>query len=193
MDTILQDESKFIKLVPVDKSDLSSKVEKAFQQKLRSWFVKRYISQDLYEFIKPNGSQCPKLYGLPKTHKKSIPRRPILDIINYAQYRIAKLLISVLSPVSNKFYNFCVKDSFNFVEILRKNSCLSDQMCSFDIKSFLTNVPLDKTISICIKGLMIQTSVHHRFSKRFVAVCCTWQLKMLNLDSTTLFIDKLMV
>ena len=69
------------------------------------------------------------------------------------QYKIAKFLISVLSPVSNKLSDYYVKDSFNFVEILRTNSYLSDQMCSFNIKNLFTNVPLDETISICIKEL----------------------------------------
>ena len=153
MNAILDDKSKFIKLGPVEKADSTVKIEKAFQQKLRSWYVKGFISQDVYESIRPTGSQCPKLYGLPKTHKKGLPCRPILDMINSSQYKIAKFLIPILSQVSNKFSNFCVKDSFNFVDNLRNNSCLSDQMCSFDIKSLFTNVPLDETINICVNEL----------------------------------------
>ena len=153
MKTILDDKSKFIMLGPVEKADSTVKIEKAFQQKLRSWFVKGYISQDVYESIRPTGSQCPKLYGLPKTHKKGCPCRPILDMVNSSQYKIAKFLIPILSQVSNKFSHFCVKDSFNFVENIRNNRCLPDQMCSFDIKSLFTNVPIDTTINICINEL----------------------------------------
>ena len=84
MDTILEEKTKFIKLGPVDKAVSTTKIEKAFQEKLRSWFVNGYFPKDLYESIRPTGSQCPKNFGLPKTHKKGILCRSILDMINSA-------------------------------------------------------------------------------------------------------------
>ena len=72
----LDDKSKFIKLGPIEKADLTVKIEKVFQKKLRSWYIKGFISQDVYKFIRPTGSQCPKLYGLPKTHKKDLSLTP---------------------------------------------------------------------------------------------------------------------
>ena len=112
-----------------------------------------YISKDLYESIRPSGSQCPKLYGLPKTHKDGVPTRPILDMSSSAQYKISKLLIKILEPVSSKYSTFCIKDSFSFVEVIRKNAFLPSNMCSFDIKSLFTNVPVDETINICLNEL----------------------------------------
>jgi len=74
-------------------------------------------------------------------------------MVNSFQYKIAKFLIPILSLVSNKFSHFCVKKSFNFVENICNNPCLPDQMCSFDIKSLFTNVPIDRTINIYINEL----------------------------------------
>ena len=67
-------------------------------------------------------------------------------MINAPQYQIAKFLISVLQPVSKKFSNYCIKDSFNFVNNLRNESTLPDNMCSFDIKSLLQTCLLKKPL-----------------------------------------------
>ena len=115
--------------------------------------------------IRPTGSQCPRLYGLPKRHKEGCPTRPILDMINAPQYQIAKFLISVLQPVSKKFSNYCIKYSFNFVNNLRNESALPDNMCSFDIKSLFTNVPLEETINICLDQLYNSDLIPPRIPK----------------------------
>ena len=153
MNAVLDDKEKFIKLGPTDDFDSTVKIERAFQNKLRNWHTKGYISQDVYEFVRPVGSQCPKLYGLPKTHKTGIPTRPILDMKNSAQFNISKFLIKILEPVSEKFSTFCIKDSFSFVDVIRNNIVTPDKMCSFDIKSLFTNVPVDETINICLNEL----------------------------------------
>ena len=88
MNAILDDKTKFVKLGTTDTSDSTVKIERAFQLKLRKWFSKGYISKDVYDTIRPTGSQCLKLYGLPKTHKKGITCRPILDMINSVPYKI---------------------------------------------------------------------------------------------------------
>ena len=85
MMVILNDSSKFLKLRQIDKFDHTSKIENSIQRKLRSWFVKGLISKEVYESTRPIGSQRPKLYGLPKTHKKEIPLRPILSMIKLPQ------------------------------------------------------------------------------------------------------------
>ena len=66
------------------------KIERAFQLKLRKWFSKGYFPKYVNDTIRPTGSQCPKLYGLPKTQNKGIPCRHILDMINSVQYKVAR-------------------------------------------------------------------------------------------------------
>ena len=150
---ILSDSSKFVKLGPASTFDFTAKIESAFQNRLRKWFKEGILSKEIYDTIRPKGSQRPKLYGLPKTHKTNCPLRPILSMVGSPQHSIAKFLISVLTPVLDKFSKHVVKDSFDFVKSLRSLSSDKTVMCSFDIKSLFTNVPLVEVLKICIDQL----------------------------------------
>ena len=58
--------------------------------------------------------------------------------------------MDILKPLTVN--DFSVKDSFSFVnEILSIKS--APYMCSFDVVSLFTNIPLDQTINICIRKL----------------------------------------
>ena len=59
------------------------------------------IEQAIYNDIRPSGSQRPKMYGLPKTHKTDIPLRPILSMFGSSQHELAKFLAVTLQPVLN--------------------------------------------------------------------------------------------
>ena len=115
--------------------------------------------------VRPTGSQCPKLYGLPKTHKEGYPTRPILNMINAPQYQVAKFLISGLQLVSKKISSCCINYSFSFVDNLRNESVLPDKVCSFDIKSLFTNVPLEETNCICLEQLYNSDLIPPRIPK----------------------------
>ena len=55
--------------------------------------------------------------------------------------------MDILKPYASNQYT--VKDSFSFVEdILTVKS--APYLCSFDIVSLFTNIPLDETMNICI-------------------------------------------
>ena len=48
----------------------------------------------------------------------------------------------------------CVKDSFEFIDLIKEKRILSDgPMCSFDVQCLFTNVPLEETIDICADAL----------------------------------------
>jgi hypothetical protein len=155
MMNILSDGSKFQSLGPVSDFDFTAKIEQAFQRRMYTWLKEKSIPLSIYNIIRPTGSQRPKLYGLPKTHKPNCPLRPILSMIDSPQHSLAKYLISVLQPVSDKFAQHTVKDSFSFVQLLNTLPANSDniRMCSFDIRSLFTNVPLTEVIDICIRQL----------------------------------------
>ncbi|XP_046848123.1 uncharacterized protein LOC124441700 [Xenia sp. Carnegie-2017] len=96
------------------------------------------------------------MYGLPKIHKEGAPLRPILAMINSAQHELAKQLSVVLSPVLERFSTYALKDSFTFTDELKQQnfSIYSNlTMCSFDVTSLFTNVPLEETIEICAQNL----------------------------------------
>ena len=66
---------------------------------------------------------------------------------NSPQYALSKWLCELLKPVVKYFGSRCVKDTFAFVDSVRKSS-LSEEgyMCSFDVVSLFTKVPLLEVI-----------------------------------------------
>ena len=154
MMTILSDASKFKVIGPTSQFDCTSQIEQAFQRRMSRWLKDKLIPDSIYHTIRPTGSQRPKLYGLPKSHKPNCPLRPILSMVGSSYHKIGKYLVSVLQPVLDKFSEYTVKDSFSFVQLLSNLPSSNNlHMCSFDVKSLFTNVPLAEVINICISQL----------------------------------------
>ena len=104
--------------------------------------------------IRPTGLQRSRIYGLPITHKESTPLRPILSMSGSSHHELGKWLIVILQPVLEQFLSHCISHSFTFAKIMQ--NLYSDPnvfMCSFDVCSLFTNVPLDETIKICSEAL----------------------------------------
>ena len=153
MDAILEDTNKFLKLGDLyfdDTQKLENKLQKRFEL-----FRRKFIPKEVYAFIRPVGSQRPRMYGLPKIHKPGIPLWPILSMCHSAQHSLAKWLVEVLNPVLEFYPGCCVKDSFTFSSIIcHFPVCIESQfLVSFDVVSLFTNIPLDETISICTEFL----------------------------------------
>ena len=110
----------------------------------------------MYERIRPTGFVRPRMYGLPKVHKpKAIPLRPILSMVGSAQHELARWLAEVIRPVLQRYSANTVKDSFSFCADLQDFGHVGDNvfMCSFDVVSLFTNVPIDEAIQICLDTL----------------------------------------
>ena len=155
MESILHDESKFQVLGPVHSTDNTAKLESRLQRRLLKLYKDDILESAVYEAIRPTGSLRPRMYGLPKTHKKDVPLRPILSMTGSAQHQLAKWLASILDPVLSLYSTHCICDSFTFVESLRTSGLKSSStfLCSFDVSSLFTNVPLVETINICADAL----------------------------------------
>ena len=95
------------------------------------------------------------MYGLPKTYKPDVPLRPILSMIRSSQHQLAKYLSALLQPVPEIYSNNCIQDSLLFAEEIRQLKLKPDEsfLCSFDMSSLFTNVPLAETIQICADTL----------------------------------------
>ena len=155
MGMILNDTTKLLNLGPVDSNDNTAKIESHIQRRLLRLKKDNLISQNVYDAIRPTGSQRPRMCGLPKTHKKDVPLRLVLSMTGSAQHHLAKWLTSILNPVLQQFSVNCVPDSFTFVKEVN-NFTISPSsvfLCSFDISSLFTNVPLAETIQICAETL----------------------------------------
>ena len=85
----------------------------------------------------------PLINGLPRF-------RSILSAIGTPTYKLAKLLVPVLSDITQN--EFTVKVSFTFVdEILTQKSDL--YVAGLVVDPLFTNIPLDETIDISLKKL----------------------------------------
>ena len=155
MECIFLDISKFKLLGPVSEFHKTEKNETKLQRHLLKFVKTDELPQNVYQVIRPTGSQRPRMYGLPKIHKQNAPCRPILFLIGSAQHELAKFLAALLQPVLNYYSINCIQDSFTFAERIQKlsvnpNKCF---LCSYHICSLFTNVPLAKTIEICSQAL----------------------------------------
>ena len=77
MRNILNDASKFECLGPAATADRTSAIETKLQNRLRELLKSEQLPKQVYDEVRPTGSQRPRMYGLPKTHKIGTPLRPI--------------------------------------------------------------------------------------------------------------------
>ena len=156
---ILDDSSKFKKLGPTSSNNNTANIESKLQKRLLELFKEDSIPKSLYQNIRPTGSQRPRMYGLPKTHKTNVPLRPILSITGSSHHELSKWLASLLEPVLKRFSTHCIHDSFTFADAIQNSKDANNLfMCSFDISSLFTNVPLEETINICADALYCDDS-----------------------------------
>ena len=150
---IVDDRSKFEYIGPVERYDKTHRIELKLREFLTQLEEAEELPKSVTDSLKPTGSQRPRLYGLPKTHKEGTPLRPILSMLSSPQHKLAKFLNELLQPVTTKFSKYTVKDSFEFVSKIRSVVGENTYMASFDVKSLFTNVPLVETIDICADAL----------------------------------------
>ena len=165
MGDILSDTTKFMKIGSVENHDRTLQQERALQAFLLRAQKSKDLPKAVYDRIRPVGATRPRMYGVPKIHKKDNPLRPILSMINAPQHAMAKWLTEVLQPVVSKFSTHTIKDAFEFCEIIeefgREKDFSSEGsfMCSFDVVSLYTNIPLEETIDICLNTLYRDESI----------------------------------
>ena len=112
--------------------------------------MKKKKKKKIYKEIRPmTCSRTPEAYFLIKVHKKNLPVRPIISSYNSYNYNTAKYLAKLLTPAMtcNKSY---IKDSFDLVDKIKQHNTTPGLMCSFDVCSLFTNIPLEKAIDIAI-------------------------------------------
>ena len=71
-----------------------------------------------------------------------------------SHHELGKWLAGLLQPVLERFSSQCISDSFTFAKTTQNLDIDPNVlMCSFDVSSLLTNVPLNETIKICPEAL----------------------------------------
>ena len=71
--------------------------------------------------------------------------------MNTYNYNLASYLVNILQPISTN--QSTIKDSFSFADWAKMYKHNNEVMCSFDVSSLFTNIPLDETIQICLDKL----------------------------------------
>ena len=68
------------------------------------------LSSELYSHLYPTSEKIPKLYCLPKIHKRDVPFRPIVDYTGSVGYNTSRYLADILGPLVGQTDSF-VKNS----------------------------------------------------------------------------------
>ena len=97
LQTILDDRSKF-KEINTDAPTHLLKMEDKLNRLLRS--IKTSIGEAVYNTLTISGSVAGYLYGLPKIHKEGNPLRPIISAIGTFNYKLAKYLVEIITPLT---------------------------------------------------------------------------------------------
>ena len=155
MENILNDISKVNCLGPAATADRTATIETKLQNRLRELLNSEQLPKQVYDEVRPRSSQIPRMYALPKTHKVGTPQRPILSMIGSSHHELAKWLAVILHQVQEQFSTNCIKDSFTFAQTMQDLRLEGKDvyLCSFDISSLFTNVPLKEMIGICAEAL----------------------------------------
>ena len=122
------------------------------------------LEENIYKKMYQTRASSPKLYGLPKIHKKNNPLRPIVSRRGSVTYVVAKELARMLKPLTgNNIYH--VNNSMEFADDIKKIK-LKEGECiiSYDIYALFTLIPLKSAIEVTKKKLEQDTELHERAS-----------------------------
>ena len=156
LDSIVLDQSKFEEIKMSNGNHPIIKNEGSLQKYLRL-NLKPYVDESVYTELYPTGSQPGKLYGMCKVHKPGYPLRPVISMINTAEYKLAKWLDSYIKP--NIPTRYSVSSTGEFLNGL--NEVIfdkGDRIVSFDVVSLYTNIPLAETIALVVDELYSEKS-----------------------------------
>ena len=152
MEVILSD-SKVFENCPHDDPTLKIlRTEDKINRFIKKMKDKGNINESEYKQLYVCGSSPGVLYGLPKVHKVNIPLRPIVSSVNTPQYKLAKFIIPEISILSkNEYVLENSKDLISSVSHLE----IKDEyfMCTFDVVSLFTNIPVKETINIIVNSI----------------------------------------
>ena len=106
------------------------------------------FAEEVCKQLHPMGMKLPRLYGLCKIPKESVPIRPIVNNIGAPTYKLSKYLAWLLSPLV-EHSSWHMTNSTEFVHSLGSLEVgLEDLMVSFYAVSLYTQVPLGESLNL---------------------------------------------
>ena len=125
--------------------------EKELNGYLRELYNDGLIEKKLFWRLHSTSASLSVMYGQPKVHKAGYSMRPIISSIGSYNYQVSKYLAELLSQHRTERPPSFVKDSFTFVDSIRKFPSNDAQtMCSFDVESLYINIPVSEAIEIAL-------------------------------------------
>ena len=116
--------------------------------------------------------RIPKIYGLPKTHKKDVPMRPIVSSIDSAPHKIGKALAKILTPLLGKISPAHLRNSGDLLNRIKHLDLHGMSLSSLDVKSLYTNIPVHKCIDK-LEHYLKNTSLDLPFPADKILKLCT--------------------
>ncbi|VDP79155.1 unnamed protein product [Echinostoma caproni] len=116
--------------------------EEQITSSLKNLRDQNLISKSIYEKLRPTGTSIPRVYGLPKVHKRDTPLGSILDMSASPYHHAARWLAESLEPVRRNTAHHSLKDIFEFVDFVKEQNTNDLTMGSLDVTSLLTNIPI---------------------------------------------------
>ena len=132
--------------------DPTERVSRKLSEKLLTLERSGYLSDAVYNKIRPRHKQPPRICGL-KILKADVPLRPIVSCVNTFAYDLSAYLANILSPLTGKS-EYTVTNSAHFVSTVSNETILDNEiMVSFDVESLFTNVPIDAAVQAALQKL----------------------------------------
>ena len=160
---------------------MSRTIERRVRNFLRDNLKKPgYIDNEMHKKLHPNGSHSyiAVLNGLPKVNKNGTPIRPICSAIGTSTYELAKFVADIIKvkPVASNVLGTDLDNTFQYFKQIREKGISRNLMVSFDVRSLFTNIPLMKTIAICLNGLYrsdpsIRPGIPEKTLKKMLELC----------------------
>ena len=144
---------QFEKVIPDRKNakDAILKEEERINKTLADLRKNNKISESLFDKVKSTGGQPPRLYGLAKVHKASIPLRPVLSMPGSPYYSLANQVEQWISVLPESQINCSTK---RVSEVSSQTQLDPDEvMISFDVTALYTNVPVNEAIQLAADKL----------------------------------------
>jgi len=134
-------------------------ITKNLQRELRDTMNEcRSIIQkdDKWKLMNTNPT-APTMRGLIKVHKEGAPIRPVINWRNALGYKLAKMLVKVLSSHTPLPFTYNVKNTVQLMDdLLKIPQGHLMKFASFDISNMYSNIPTGELIAIvsdsCIKN-----------------------------------------
>jgi hypothetical protein len=154
MENMLQDVSTY---EPLNNNPLE-RVNASYNKSIREIFDG---NANYKAHFKSTGKSLPYLYGTAKIHKPGDKMRPIIGTTGSASYKLSKFLAYMLQSLVGTISTAHVLDSAHFIRKVNDvNIRFEDyNMCSFDVASLFTTVPVDDVLEFLRLELL-----NHAFS-----------------------------